>query len=147
MSDIPTYQLARLTDDGHATYGQIVDSEQRLVCRTLELPWKDNVHDESCCPPGIYAAHRRLGTENRHGYDVFELEGVPGRSNIQIHIGNFAHDSLGCILVGNAFDIANGQRIVTQSRDTYFNVWMKQNRGRDHLQLVIVGPDHQPIAA
>ena len=38
------------------------------------------------------------------GYITPEVEGVPGRSDIRIHIGNFPKDTLGCVLVGTDYD-------------------------------------------
>ena len=32
-----------------------------------------------------------------------ELRGVPERGNVEIHIGNFPSNSLGCVLVGTTF--------------------------------------------
>lgn len=138
MSDVPVYRLDRLSSTGFATYGQLIDaaSEQR-VCVTLELPWHDNAHDLSCIPIGIYPAHRRLSP--KRGYELFELEAVPDRSNIEMHVGNLPHDSLGCILLGTHFGAVNGQSGVLESK-VAFTEWMFRNRGHDHIQLVIT--DH-----
>lgn len=140
MSDVPVYRLERLSDTDSATFGQLIDaaSEQR-VCVTLELPWKDNHHDTSCIPVGLYAAHRR--TSPKRGYELFELDSVPDRSNIEMHVGNLPHDSLGCILLGTHFGEVNGQSGVLESK-VAFTEWMFRNKGHDHIQLVIV--DHVP---
>ena len=71
-----------------------------FVCFTLELPWRWNANDVSCIPNGRYSAIVRY---DHHDKWRLELQGVPARSNIQIHIGNRpAEDSKGCILVGTA---------------------------------------------
>lgn len=52
-------------------------------------------------PAGTYRAHTR--TDGHLGWRI-ELEGVPGRTNIQIHRGNYPGDTTGCILVGTSQD-------------------------------------------
>lgn len=52
-------------------------------------------------PAGTYQAHTR--TDGHLGWRI-ELEGVPGRTNIQIHRGNYPSDTTGCILVGTSRD-------------------------------------------
>lgn len=75
---------------------------------SLELPWRDNAPDISCVPDGLYIAHLR--PISKFGYPVYELEGVPGRSNCELHIGNVAGDVKlgyktdveGCTIFGTA---------------------------------------------
>lgn len=67
---------------------------------TLELPDKNNEHNVSRILAGTYRYHVRPAHETRHGYDVVELENVPGRDHVQIHIGNYPRDTDGCILLG-----------------------------------------------
>lgn len=68
-------------------------------CFTLELPWRDNARGISCIPAGNYSA--RLYDSPRHGM-VALLDGVPGRSMIEIHAGNYTTQIEGCILVGDS---------------------------------------------
>ena len=67
-------------------------------CLTLELPWRDNQPNVSCIPPGEYAYKIRFSPKKQ--YYVLELQNVPGRSYIQIHVGNFTRQIEGCILPG-----------------------------------------------
>ena len=84
------------------------------VCATLERPFLlgDNgltKVNESCVPTGTYKfdiVMRHKGQSN--AYLVPELQAVPGRSRIQIHIGNWIKDSLGCILVGTEMSNSGG---------------------------------------
>lgn len=131
------YRLQRLSSDDFATYGQIVDAEENIVCVTLELPWRNNEHDVSCVPAGEYAAHRR--PSERRGYEVFELDDLPPRTNVEMHIGNLPHDSLGCILIGARFEDINGQHGIADSR-VAFAAWMHRNAGYDSITLTIVDP-------
>ena len=70
------------------------------LCYTLELPWKDNQNNISCIPVGSYTGTIR--TDGNKGWRI-ELVGVPNRGNVQIHVGNYPSDILGCILVGLAW--------------------------------------------
>lgn len=76
-----------------------------FVCYTAELPWRDNARKRSCIPPGEYPC--AIVKSPRFGR-VYGLQGVPGRSHVLIHRGNFAGDVSrgfvshveGCILLG-----------------------------------------------
>lgn len=74
------------TDQG--TFGWVFAG--KLLCRLLELPWRDNTQQLSCIPPGSYKCvwHR----SPRFGW-CYHVTGVPGRGSILIHPGNFAGDS------------------------------------------------------
>lgn len=53
-------------------------------------------------PEGIYECVRgihRLKSMD-HGFETFEIAGVPGHSNILFHCGNTESDSEGCVLLG-----------------------------------------------
>jgi hypothetical protein len=86
-------------------------------CFTLELPWRDNLPEVSCIPPGTYKAFKRKSPKN--GLCV-EFRDVPKRSNIQIHSGNYTRQILGCVLVGDAIKFLDGDTIpdVANSRAT-----------------------------
>lgn len=49
---------------------------------------------------GLYSA--RVYSSPRFGKDVILLENKDGRSNIEIHTGNYVTDSTGCILIGTS---------------------------------------------
>lgn len=56
--------------------------------------------------------------------ECIEIQNVPMRSNILIHVGNYTSDILGCILVGDsARDINNDGTIdVTNSKATMYKL-------------------------
>ena len=65
------------------------------ICRTVELPWKDNKPGVSCIPEGRYDLRRRFSPRFKNH---FEILGVPGRKYILFHGGNNALKELrGCI--------------------------------------------------
>ena len=68
------------------------------VCNTLELPWRKNQRGISCVPPGSY----RLVYEYSPKFKrmLWELKGVPGRSECKFHTANYVHQLNGCIAPG-----------------------------------------------
>lgn len=83
------------------TDGELFDPQGKHLCWTIELPWKDNKHQESCIPEGEYRYHKKF---SQHLGWVLELEKVPERSLIYIHPGNTVLDLKGCIAPGNKQD-------------------------------------------
>ena len=104
------------------------------VCATLERPFLlgDNgltKVNESCVPAGTYKfdiVMRHKGQSN--AYLVPELQAVPGRFRIQIHIGNWIKDSLGCILVGTEMSSSGGDRAMILSSGRAFRRLMDSDR-------------------
>lgn len=74
-------------------------------CATLELPWRDNKPEKSCIPEGIYPY--RIAMSPSRGTEVIWIDNVPNRSAIQIHVGNFTSQILGCVLVGDGIKDIN----------------------------------------
>lgn len=67
----------------------------RLVCHTIELPWKQNLPLRSCIPEGRYLLRKRYSP--RFKWHLL-VTGVPGRSHILVHPANDALRELnGCI--------------------------------------------------
>lgn len=88
------------TDEGTFSKATVNGS---VVFDWLELPDRNNEPDLSDIPAGSYVA--QLYNSPHLGYEVYLLQGVPGRSNCEIHIANWAGDSkkgLYCELEGCA---------------------------------------------
>ena len=93
--------LIREEMSSHGTFGRFVYSDSGDSCYCGELPWKDNQNDISCIPAGIYRCTRRSANK-------WMVHDVPGRTAIQMHIGNwcgdvklgYKSDVEGCILLG-----------------------------------------------
>jgi len=85
----------------------------KFECKTIELPWKDNQHDVSCVPEGVYNVKKIISPTKGK---CFLLENVPNRGAVEIHIGNFAAgkkiDTLGCVLPGMSFGDRNNDGIL-----------------------------------
>ena len=86
-----------------------------FICYTLELPWRWNQKNVSCIPPGSYRGFIRY--DKPDGWRI-QLMGVSGRSGVQIHVGNYPRDILGCVLVGTT----HGPNFVGHSKDAYENL-------------------------
>lgn len=82
----------RLHPDG--TNG-ILRCNELIICRTIELPWKNNKRGISCIPTGRYRLQDRYSPH--HGNHI-EVLNVPDRSFILFHPANDACKELkGCI--------------------------------------------------
>lgn len=92
--------LQRLDQNSERTFGRILVEGRIVVPATLEEPDRGNAKDVSCIPVGAYRWKKVISP--LRGLLIIELEGVPGRTNIQLHIGNTLDDTLGCILLGGA---------------------------------------------
>lgn len=81
-----------------------------MICKGMELPWKENKRGISCIPEGSYEvtkeppiqANDPLGRKQRD-YWHFRIHDVPGRSGVLIHKITYVKDLQGCIGVGMDF--------------------------------------------
>lgn len=69
------------------------------LCRTLELPWKNNSKNVSCIPTGLYYCIKQPPKQSRP-YTYFRFMRVPNREGILIHKITYVKDLRGCIGVG-----------------------------------------------
>ncbi len=100
--------LLRLNSNAFQTQGILqlfVEDQKIFEAKTLELPWRDNARRLSCIPTGDYVAQKHVSP--KFG-ECFYIQAVPGRSEILIHKGNYHRDTLGCILLGKAFQDIDG---------------------------------------
>jgi len=92
--------LRRIHTANGATIGVLSGLSHTLY--TLEEAWRENKPKISSIPAGTYKCIP-------HGWEpgavvskpkVWQLQNVPGRSAILIHVGNTTKDTEGCILAG-----------------------------------------------
>lgn len=103
-------ELYRDRTGPEGTFGRLIH-ESGWECVTLELPWRDNLPEISCIPPGVYEFQRDFSPAR--GRQVFEALEVPDRSQIQIHPANLGGDValgyksqiLGCIALGETVSV------------------------------------------
>ena len=109
-------------------YGVVFDGIGKIFeFSTLELPWLQNRRNISCIPLGNYDVEKYLSPTKGRG-EVFQFTNVPGRSNVQIHIGNYYTDILGCILVGAGFTDIN--------KDGFMDIYSSKRTMNKLLELM-----------
>ena len=70
---------------------------EHLTLQTLELPKKDYLPG-SCIPPGRYRVTVTWSGNFQRRMPL--LVGIPKRSEIEIHWGDFVENTRGCVLIG-----------------------------------------------
>ncbi len=106
--------LKTFKSDDYGTFGQLFLEDEQL-CYTVELPWKDNHHETSCIPAGIYEC---IPHSSDKFPNTWEITGVPDRSAILIHSANTIQDLRGCVGVGNRLGFVNDLPAVLNSKKT-----------------------------
>lgn len=124
--------VLRLEETSEHTLG-VIAVNGKLICYSLELPWKDNEQNISCIPFGCYRAHRYVSRD--HG-STFRFECVPGRSEIIFHAGNSVKDTEGCILLGTRPGYHRYRRWLWGSQDA-FRELMDELSGKTELDIAI----------
>lgn len=83
------------------TLGTLTTENNDFACKTLELPWVENLSDVSCIPEGSYGYDSYFSPHLKT--QVLLLKDVPGRGDVELHYGNTVLDIKGCCLVGRDF--------------------------------------------
>lgn len=136
-------KLIRDDESGGTTRGTLVHDDGTVQCQTLELPWvdtnQDGVSDRnvSRIPAGHYTVTRRYSPS--HGYDVFWIDGVPGRGAIEIHAGNTVKDIKGCVALGTERGTLDGLPAVLHSKQA-FAEFMQEMASVNVFPLDVVDP-------
>ena len=81
----PSVTLRRMPSTDEGTFGRLTFGAHSLM--TAELPWRDNLVQRSCIPPGVYQCH--MVRSPKFGR-VYHVRDVPGRSAILLHSANLA---------------------------------------------------------
>lgn len=133
------FDLIRLSKRRDVPQRGILIYEGEPFLSTLELPWQDNEPNASCIPPGRYYCTRVKDRTLAGGTiipNTFEVNDVKGRSGILFHVGNFAKDTHGCILLGIGFDEMPGYPMITRSQDA-FDRFLKVTRRYNSFSIFI----------
>jgi len=118
-----TIEMIRFAYAPDGTFGYIdLPNGKRIY--TCERPWLSNRQNESCIPDGAYILKKRRSpvVERTTGADFkegWEVTGVPERTFIMIHPGNWPKNVEGCIAVGRKYQLLNGLNGVIESRSTF----------------------------
>lgn len=125
-------ELIRLEYGEKETLG-IIKKHGKILCYTLELPWRDNMIDISCIPTGIYECVKIISPN--HG-KTFQVTNVPGRTEILFHSGVIHKHTLGCIIPGRDIGWHNNDRAVFSSKDA-MKILMTEYKNDDKFLLRI----------
>jgi hypothetical protein len=109
--------------------------EGKLICNTIELPWKNNEKRVSCIPEGKYFLEKRYSTKlKRH----IEVKNVANRSYILFHPANNALQELnGCIAPVTKLSGAGLGLMSRMAFTTLLNVVYKALEKNEKVVLII----------
>ena len=105
----------------YGTNGKL-ECEGKLICNTIELPWKNNETRVSCIPEGKYFIKKRYSQKFQWHLEVLD---VKNRSLILFHPANNALQELnGCIapvtkLSGPGLGLMSRKAFITLKRLVY----------------------------
>ena len=114
--------LTRVKGDSNMTAGVLIIIDENgwplYSCNCIERGWQDNEKNISSIPRGTYEIV--LEYSPRFGRDLWEIKGVPNRSECKIHASNYWHELNGCIAPGEFLTDMDGDnyRDVANSRKT-----------------------------
>src|SRR5258708_31069168 len=114
--------------DDVSTEGQL-SVDGLFECYTLELPWTDGSVGTAIpegrfqivlqpSPDFIELAARDPWFE-KYARQMPHIVGIPGRSLIMLHPGNFVHSTKGCVLVGQT----KGKDFIGSSKAAFANLF------------------------
>lgn len=138
--------LIRTHSGDEGTFGVLAIAGSPRVLYTVEPPWVDNAQNRSCIPCGTYPCE---WTRSPSRGWLYQLADVPGRTAVQLHVGNFAggeghlSNSQGCILPGLKLGKLSGQAAVLSSREAlaYLHAYCQKRPFTLHV-LGCVGHQH-----
>ena len=105
------------------------DNTLHFVGVTMERGWQDNKSNISCVPEGVYDL--RLEMSGHFKTELWELYGVPGRSECKFHVANYWKQLNGCIAFGRNFeDIDHDGDLDTKSSGTVLKEFHALMRGK-----------------
>lgn len=116
-----TATLQRTKSGDSGTFG-VLTTDTGKSWHSGELPWRNNSRGYSCIPDGEYLCLWQYSPS--HGRQVYHLQDVPCRTDVELHPGNWCgdiekgmkSDVKGCIILGKSFGQADGQDAVLQSK-------------------------------
>lgn len=137
--------LQRTSQDDYSTLGEFRFDDGTHLCYTLEKPWVDVDGDgigdrgKSCIPAGIFVLRRRWSP--KHNAELFGIEQVPGRSDIEVHSANLPSQLEGCVAVGDAYGPVAPDDLpgILHSRVT-LAAFMEALEGQDNIPLTVIDP-------
>ena len=113
----------------------ILECEGKLICKIIELPWKNNETKVSCIPEGKYFIKKRYSQKFQWHLEITNVE---NRSLILFHPANNALRELnGCIAPVTKF---SGPGLGLMSRKAFAklkDLVYKALNGRESVELIV----------
>lgn len=116
MTD-PLFRIERIYLETETVGSWYPINSVAVLCKTLELPWRNNKRGISCIPEGDHLCIKEA-TSPKHKYPHFRLPEVEGRVGILVHRITYVKDLRGCIGVGQAFQDLNKDGVPDIVRST-----------------------------
>jgi hypothetical protein len=144
MSKKPLIKVHRFWQDKNQSSGTCVILNEDLFplfsSLSLERGWQDNKTMVSCVPIGTYKLVKEYSS--RFKQDLWELKGVPGRSECKFHAANYWSQLNGCIALGLRAKKINSDTYIdiTASGET-MKAFHEELTGYSEAILVITGND------
>ena len=128
--------VVRINDNRENTLCKLF-IDGKFHCYTLEDTWRPfKIKHATRIPAGTYKIDFRTEGKfydrysNHRNQKIRELhkgmlwiKDVPNYQYILIHIGNYARDTSGCLLVGKNYSFNGKERMITQSTNTYLRLY------------------------
>lgn len=137
-------QLKRIDFREDGIFGVLSDEAGNLVCNTLEHAYDSGSGDGSYVPKIPAGVYTCLRGEHQLAhmptpFTTFELQNVPGHSNILLHAGNYNDDSEGCVLLGMSVgrSIIKNCEMLLNSKIA-FSKFMFLQVGINEFQLTVI---------
>ena len=109
----------------------ILECDGKLICNTIELPWKKNETKVSCIPEGKYVIRKRYSRKYNWHLEVVD---VPSRKGILLHPANNAQSELkGCIAPVSKL---SGAGLGLMSRKAFVRLKRLVNKALDNREKV-----------
>ena len=127
--------IGRIKDTEYGTFG-VLFNDGIPFALTLENAWINNVRNQSCIPIGKYKCKRF--NSPKFG-ETFRIMDVPNRGEVEgvlFHKGNLDDDTRGCILIGEQFELLNGEPAILRSGKG-FTEFMDKNKNINEFDLII----------
>ncbi len=126
--------VKRIRQGNNSTLSKIYVDDV-LLCYGLEDAVREmKIKGETAIPAGRYrltfntygamnARYKRKFPEIHQG--MVEIKGIPNYSYVYMHIGNNIGDTAGCLLVGESWELIDGDYEIRRSKKAYLALYQK----------------------
>lgn len=137
--DDKSLTLMRTMCHDSGIFGVLLNSEGKQIAVTLEHSYMKDGENRPKVKTGSYVC--KLGPHRlasmKHNFDTYEIENVPGHTDILFHRGNNENDSEGCVLLGEKLmKNDDGSYWINNSKVT-FSKFMNHQAGVPEFNLEV----------